>query len=124
MERAVLVIEDDQGSRDALRTLLEGEGYSVSCARDGDEALRKLRDGVRPGVILLDLRMRGLSGADFRAQQLREPAVAKVPVVIFSGAGNGAQASERLGASGYVSKPIDVDVLLKVVGRFFPQEPH
>ncbi len=122
MERAVLVIEDDQGSRDALRTLLESEGYRVSCARDGEEALRKLRDGVRPGLILLDLRMRGLSGADFRAQQLREPAVAKVPVVIFSGAGSAAQASERLGASGYVSKPIDVDLLLQMVARFFPQE--
>ena len=116
-----MVVEDDQSSREALRMLLETEGYAVVTAKDGADALQKLHDGVRPGLILLDLRMRGLSGPEFRKLQLEEePAIAQVPIVLFTGAGNAAEASERLGASAFVTKPIDVDLLLVLVARFLP----
>ncbi len=56
----VLLVEDHPDARDALRLLLELRGYSVATAADGAEALRLLRDGVRPCVILLDWMMPNL----------------------------------------------------------------
>lgn len=60
----VLVVDDDDLIRDVVRAVLEGDGYRVLEAEDGQEALRVLRDSDHPLVVLLDVRMPGLSGLD------------------------------------------------------------
>lgn len=113
----VLVVDDDFDIRDTLKELLELEGLRVASAANGRDALRKLRNGVRPAVILLDLMMPEMSGWEFRGEQLRDPELADIPVVILSATPDVARAAEEMNASGWVRKPFDLDQLLELVQK-------
>ena len=82
--RNVLVVEENIDARDAMTAFLEGEGYHVVGAANGREALVHLRTSVIFCMVLLDLGMPVMDGWQFRAQQLGEPAMASIPVVIVS----------------------------------------
>lgn len=114
-DAAILIVDDDAGSRKALAEVLTDEGYSVAMASDGADGLTYLRQGHRPRVILLDLMMPGIDGWDFRAEQKRDAALADIPVIAISAAG------KLLDADHSLRKPINVEALLKllvtVVGR-------
>src|SRR5204863_4880607 len=106
-----------------VRQLLVTQGFHAVAAEDGLEALHLLRT-VRhrapdiPCLVLLDLRMPRLSGGEFRRAQLGDPTVASVPIAVMSGATDAEQRARALGAVATVTKPIDVDVLLKIVRRY------
>jgi two-component system, chemotaxis family, chemotaxis protein CheY len=84
---SVLVVEDDDDIRESLVELLERWGLRPIPARSALVALRILREGARPDVILLDLRMPGLSGWEFRRVQMDEPSLAEIPVVVMTALG-------------------------------------
>lgn len=113
----VLVVDDDPDICDVVQGILESFGYRVETARDGSEALKKLRGGGAPCLILLDLMMPGMNGFEFRDAQLRDPALAPIPVVVISGAGDVAAKAAALGVEG-LTKPVDLDVLLDKVRRY------
>jgi len=108
--RRVLVVDDDAGIRDVLADFLEGEGYQVASARDGSDALLKAKL-ERPDVIVLDLMMPTMSGWGFRAEQMRDPALADVPVVIASAF------TCRMEVAAHLQKPFDLGRLLAAVRR-------
>ena len=111
----VLVVDDDYDIRDTLQDLLELEGLRVASATNGRDALRQLRGGVRPAVILLDLMMPEMSGWEFRGEQLQDPELANIPVVILSATPDVQRTAEEMNASGWVRKPFDLDELLEIV---------
>jgi CheY-like chemotaxis protein len=113
----VLIVDDDHDIRATLHEILSDEGYDVASAANGSDALRLLRSGIAPCVILLDLMMPIMDGWQFRAQQLGDPTLAAVPVVVLSADANVEKKSARLSASGCIRKPIDLDALLDVVAR-------
>ena len=113
----VLVVDDDPDICTAVRDVLEAFGYYVDMARDGAEALKKLRRGEVPCLILLDLMMPGMNGFEFRNEQLRDPVLASIPVVVVSGAGDVAAKAATIGVEG-LAKPIDLDVLLEKISHF------
>jgi two-component system, chemotaxis family, chemotaxis protein CheY len=119
----ILIVEDDQDTREMLASLLALEGFYAIGAEDGLEALHLLRT-VRhrapqvPCLVLLDLKMPRLSGNEFRRAQLGDPTVASVPVAVMSGATDLEQRAQALGAVAAVTKPIDVDLLLNVVRTY------
>jgi len=115
--RAVLVVEDDADLGDVVSMVLEASGYEPVLAKDGREALERLRT-MRPGVILLDLMMPGMNGWELRAEQLRDPKLRAVPVVVMTGDGNAASKAAALDAADYLQKPIDVPKLLKTMARY------
>jgi CheY-like chemotaxis protein len=114
----VLVVEDDADIRDMISQILEFEGYPVRTASDGSDALEQIRDGGRPGLILLDLMMPVMTGWQFRAAQLEDPALADIPVVVISGDGTVAAKAGAMNAAGFLRKPVDLTTLLETVGRF------
>src|SRR5437588_9810271 len=119
----VLIVEDDADTRGMLAALLATEGFHTVAAEDGLEALHLLRTvrhraPATPCLVLLDLRMPRLSGGEFRRAQLGDPTVASVPVAVMSGAIDAEQRAQALGAVATVMKPIDVDVLLKIVRQY------
>src|SRR5512140_1028000 len=69
----ILLVEDDPDGRACMSALLELEGYTVVTAVDGAEALERLRNGLQPGLIVLDLMMPGMDGFQFRREQLQDP---------------------------------------------------
>ena len=82
--KTVLIVDDDQEFRDALVEIVRSEGFTVETAKTGVEAVDKLRWGLRPCVILLDMQMRGMTGWDFRSEQKRDPALAAIPVIAMT----------------------------------------
>lgn len=121
----ILIVEDDGDVRAALSELLEGEGFSVAGAPDGRAALAQLRaGGGHPAVILLDLMMPGMDGWDFRSEQMRDPELASVPVVIVSAAGFSPETiGKQFRPAGYVQKPIARDKLLGVIRQLVGSGP-
>jgi DNA-binding response OmpR family regulator len=119
----VLIVEDDPDVRDMLAALLVQEGFHAVAAEDGLEALHLLRI-VRhraptvPCLVLLDLTMPRLSGNEFRRAQLRDPAVSAVAVAVMSGADDVEQRAQALGAVATLPKPIDCEMLIRVVRRY------
>ncbi len=118
MRGNVLVVEDDPELLLSLSEVLESEGYCVTCARHGLEALGRLRGGNRPSVILLDLMMPIMNGWQFRYEQRQDSDLAKIPVVVVSAKSDSQQHALWLEADGYISKPIDLNVLLNTLSHY------
>jgi CheY-like chemotaxis protein len=119
----VLIVEDDADTRDMLSALLLMAGFQPVAAEDGLEALHLLRTVKHrapdtPCLVLLDLMMPRLGGAQFRRVQLDDPTVAAVPVAVMSGAADIEERAQSLGAVATVIKPIDFNALLEVVRRY------
>lgn len=112
----IFVVEDDRGVSEALVEVLSDEGYQVMTAGNGAEALARLREAPTPALIVLDLMMPVMDGYAFRAEQLRTPAIADVPVIVLT-AGAAPRATE-LGHVDILKKPIDLVALLEAVGRY------
>jgi CheY-like chemotaxis protein len=79
-----MIVEDDDGIRESLAELLENLDLVPLQITSGELALRTLRGGCRPALILLDLKMDGLSGWDFRREQMDDPGLNAIPVVIMT----------------------------------------
>lgn len=115
---SVLLVEDDLPIRDSLGEALTEEGFDVSTAGNGAEALERLRSGRRPSVIVLDLMMPVMDGWDFRQQQLGDPALRDIPVVVVSAVGfSGEKIRLQFGDVAVFSKPVAYLDLLVVLRR-------
>jgi CheY-like chemotaxis protein len=114
---AVLVVDDDRDIRETLQEILETEGYEVQTARNGADGLERAR-AVRPSLILLDLFMPVMDGAEFRHRQMQDGQLADIPVVIVSAAAGLEERIAALGVAGHLEKPLDIEHLFDVVGRY------
>lgn len=115
MSCPVLLIDDDLDSVQAFVLFLQFHGIKAIAAKDGEDALQLLRDGLAPCVIVLDLMMPGKDGFSFRSEQLADTALAAIPVIVCSAAYDGRGAAERLGAAAFVQKPAEPHTLLRLV---------
>lgn len=112
MPPTVLVVDDEPDIREAVSDVLADEGYEVVGARDGVEAMKKLK-ACHPAVVLLDLMMPGMNGWEFCAVQHADPDVAGIPVVVASALGRVAD----LDAAGFIQKPFELEEPLTAVRR-------
>jgi CheY-like chemotaxis protein len=112
--QGVLIVEDDEGVRDALRSVLEDEGFQVSSAENGVRALELLRSGPLPCLMLLDLMMPVMNGFDLSEQLRGDPALAELPVVIITAA----HAPVLPRAIRVMRKPIRINELVAVVREY------
>jgi two-component system chemotaxis response regulator CheY len=121
--RLVLVVDDDPDILEALSEILEAEGYLVSRARNGQEALDRLEES-RPALILLDLMMPVMDGWEF-ARRLRErhPPQDRPPIIVLSADRNVATKAPELGAVGFLAKPFELPDLLKLVQDITGRSP-
>jgi DNA-binding response OmpR family regulator len=109
----VLVVDDEEPIRAIVCAVLGEEGYDVSAAADGLEALRMCRLSC-PDVILLDLNMPELDGRAFLlAYRLEHGCPAHV--VVFSAVSNGRRIASEMNADGFLSKPFVISELAAAV---------
>jgi CheY-like chemotaxis protein len=116
--KRVLVVEDDVDIQEALTQILENEGYRVTSADNGLNAMTYLRSSSPPCLILLDLMMPIMDGWQFRSEQKKDPQLARIPIVVLSAHGSVPQHAAALEAAMYLKKPIDLELLLETVKRF------
>jgi CheY-like chemotaxis protein len=115
--KRVLLVDDDDDLREALATLLALGGYDVEGAASGAEALAWLRCHVRPDIILLDLMMPGMTGAELKGRLDSDARLCAIPVVVLSGDTRVADQAAAMGAAGWVVKPASFDTLVQVLRR-------
>ena len=116
--KSVLLVEDDDDVRGAVAAVLEGEGHRVVEATHGAEALQCLRGSTLVCMILLDLWMPVMNGFEFRAEQLKDPALAAVPVVVITADRAAARKATDLGVLACMTKPIEFEQLLGFLEQY------
>lgn len=120
----MLLVEDDTDMRDAMSWLLilKVPDCRIVQAEDGEVALEKLRAGLVPCVIVLDLHMPRMDGRGFRSAQRADPALCEIPVVLYSATYDLQEIARELGLGPeqYVRKPFDMGTLLERVRHYCP----
>jgi CheY-like chemotaxis protein len=114
--RPVLVVEDDEATREMLRYLVESAGCSVVTAANGLEALERLRSGITPSLILLDLMMPLMDGCAFDRELARDLQLARIPTVVIT-----AFPERATGLARHLSvaqKPVEIDEILALVTQY------
>jgi CheY-like chemotaxis protein len=111
----IVLVEDHDDTRELTRELLEMEGHTVTAYADGLSALAGLRRmPVLPCVLLLDVRIPGMSGLELLRELRNDPALARVPVILTTACSHEAVAHLHVP---FLRKPFDPDLLLQVVER-------
>src|SRR5215467_15392891 len=77
----LMIIDDDRDIREVLGEMLADEGFIIEAAWNGAEAMRRLRDGFRPNLIILDLMMPVMDGVTFHAALKESPDLAGITVI-------------------------------------------
>ena len=115
--RSILLVEDDAGIRESIAECLSYEGYAVTPATNGAEALAWLRRSARPDLVVLDLVMPVMNGSQFLDALRADPAWKDIPVVLMTAAMPAAGVPLPR-VDGYLPKPFELSDLLAVVERF------
>lgn len=118
MSKRILVVEDDNSIRELLVELLQSEGYEVAAAVNGLEGIKYLQANGNPDLILIDLMMPIMDGYTFRTEQMKNTEWSKVPVVVMSAEANAKEKMKNFGITAFLSKPVELDTILKTVERF------
>jgi CheY-like chemotaxis protein len=116
----VLIVEDDSEIVATLADVLEDEGYEVRCAANGRAALNLLKSlpSPLPCVILLDLMMPVMNGAEFRREQIDDPAFAAIPVVLLTAEPSATRVGRELNVAATLRKPPNLEELLALVRTY------
>ncbi|MBF6568550.1 MAG: response regulator [Candidatus Binataceae bacterium] len=112
--RPVLIIEDEPAALEAMCEIFRSQGYLVAAANDGRKGLEYLRSGLSPRVIILDLRMPGMDGWQFKDCLRQNPAFVNIPVVIVTALPQRAPAD----VAATFKKPVNIPALLQTVARY------
>jgi len=117
----VLVIDDEAAVRDLMQRFLTKEGFRVVTAHGGEEGLRQARE-LRPDAITLDVMMPGMDGWAVLSALKADPDVADIPVVMLTIVDD-KNLGYALGASDYLTKPIDRERLVTVLKQYRRDRP-
>jgi CheY-like chemotaxis protein len=117
--RRILIVEDDASVRLLLGFVLLREGWSVTSAANGSDAIAQL-ERSQPDIILLDMSMPGLDGWDVLARRVAEATWSQVPVIVMSANHLYAKAVLDLGATSFLPKPFSIEQLKQALLEVLP----
>jgi CheY-like chemotaxis protein len=120
-DAVVLIVEDDPDLRSMMDYLLHQEGFTPVTAANGRDALRLLKAGLAVRLILLDLMMPVMDGWAFRREQLRDPEIAWIPVIVLSAADD--IRYDELVPAAVFRKPLVFDRMLGAIRTWVQAEP-
>jgi CheY-like chemotaxis protein len=115
MKKQILVIDDEIEIRLAIETLFEETDYEVISLSSGQEALEKLKNGLKPDIVLLDLMMPDMSGYRMLDELYRLELHTSFSLIVMSGDVLMKHQMDQMGIKGFLSKPFDIDKLQQMV---------
>ncbi len=110
----ILIIDDDPGIGEMLKTLLEFDGYEALVLDKPMEAGEIILD-YKPDLIILDVRLSGVDGTDVCRDLKKEKHTKNVPILMMSALNGAAELCANAGANGFISKPFEMEDLLEKV---------
>ncbi len=119
MASHILIVDDDDSIRSLLHQELGDAGYQIEEARNGKEALEKVRAN-RPDLIILDIMMPEMNGFDVAAVLKNDPLTMDIPIIVLSVVQDKARGF-RIGVDRYLTKPIDTGLLFNEIGSLLEQ---
>jgi CheY-like chemotaxis protein len=117
----VLVVDDDPDMVDVIGVILGAEGYTFRTAANGLEALDSI-SGERPALVLLDMLMPVMNGWQC-AEELHHRYGHTVPIVVLTAAEHAEARAREIDADGVLSKPFEIEDLLRIVARYCGHPP-
>jgi putative two-component system response regulator len=108
MSSTVLIVDDEEAGRQTLESILEGEGYQLVMAENGQQAIETAK-AVLPDVILLDVMMPGMTGFEVCERIRNDPSIAEIPIIVLTALDDRESLLTALkaGADDFITKPFD-----------------
>jgi CheY-like chemotaxis protein len=115
----ILLIEDNPSNRELTVMVLNGNGYEVDIAEDGQEGLQKVRTNLYD-LVLMDVRLPGMDGLTLTRMLKSDPKTADIPVVALTAHAMKGDEQEALaaGCAGYITKPIEVSKFVRQISSY------
>jgi CheY-like chemotaxis protein len=110
----ILIADDDSATREGLVEFLSEFGYKVATARNGQEAMDRLLEGLKPSVLIVDLTMPHVGGEDLTRYLQSDPELRHLPVIVVTGS---PELIGRTAADAVLEKPVNLIALLGLVKR-------
>ncbi len=114
----IVVIDDNPSILDALKIMLEDEGYIVETAQDGATVTVQHATGPLPDLFLLDIWMAGIDGREICKFLKGSTATKHIPVIMVSAAQDVERIAKDVGADDFISKPFQMEELLTLVAKY------
>jgi CheY-like chemotaxis protein len=120
IKKKILLVDDDPRNIFALKTVLRSKGYDCLTAQSGAEAILMVNNGNEIGVVLMDMMMPEMDGYETMARMRTCEKSKKVPVIAVTAQAMKGDREKCLdaGASEYISKPVDIDLLLPALRKY------
>lgn len=120
MKKPILLVDNNPDTLKILTVILQGEGYAIDTAVDGEAALTRISEAP-PQMILLDIMLPKLNGIDVCRKLKKDTATRHIPVIIMTAKSNdeAKMGVVSAGADSYLLKPFDPVDLVKQVKKFF-----
>lgn len=124
-KKKVIVIDDSKTVRDQVRLALEGAGYQVLEAVDGQDGFTKIRDTADLTMAICDVNMPGMTGIGLLEELKQKGVNPQLPIIMLTTEGEPAliQRAKLAGAKGWLVKPFKPDQLVAVVAKIARSTP-
>ncbi len=116
--RKILVIDDDEGIKDALKAILESEGFEVELSHD-EKILLQSPDNL-PGLIFLDYFLSGTDGFIIAKNIKSHPETKNIPIIMLSADPRNRQKIDQEIVNDFLDKPFEMNELLTLANKYFP----
>lgn len=122
MSDSILIVDDSPSMLMSVEIMLGETSLTVHKAESGEQALELLSGGLKPAMILTDLNMGSLSGIDLIRAARQLPGLGFTPIVLLTteSAQDMRNVAKAAGATGWLTKPVEADALLKIVRKLVP----
>lgn len=122
MAKMILLVDDSSTILMSVKNNLELAGFIVETALDGVKAITKLTDGAKPDLIITDVNMPNMNGLEFISKARTLPGFRFTPILLLTTESQQEKRDEakRLGATGWVVKPVSGEGLLKIIKQILP----
>lgn len=119
-KKTILIVDDDSRNIFALTAVLKSKGFQVMSAQSANEGINLLKNNTGINIVLMDIMMPDMDGYEAMAQIRSNPSISGIPVIAVTAQAmvGDREKSIEAGASAYISKPVDVDVLFDLLDQY------